>query len=219
MVMLARPMIRTVNPQKLVRDIIVIGASAGGIEAVFQLISKLPRDLPATLGVVIHRGAVATANWATMFSRQSQLPVLEPKQRQRLKRGVVYVAPSDRHMRFETDHVSLDRSNKEHFTRPAVDPLFCSAASVYAARVVGVVLTGGGHDGMRGLVAITAAGGLSLVQQPSEAQSASMPEYALAHDHVHAALPLDVLANVLPRLAHGFEVDIETRSASIARTV
>ena len=116
---------------------------------------------------------------------------------------VVYVAPADCHMTFEHENIVLTRGSKEHHTRPAVDPLFISAAVAYGPHVVGVVLTGGGHDGMQGLLDITTAGGLSLVQKPSEAEHISMPEYAIAHDHVRAALTVDEIGDALVLLARG----------------
>ena len=196
------------NRQKLVRDVIVIGASAGGISAVTEVLSRLPADLPAFIGVVIHRGAVTRADWSRTLGRKTQLRVVEPSDGAALSRGVVYVAKADCHMTFEHERVGLDGGAKEHFTRPAVDPLFISAASSYGARVVGVILTGGGHDGMQGLLHITTAGGLSLVQKPSEADHASMPEYAIAHDHVLAALTVDEIGDALVLLAQGQAVQI-----------
>ena len=111
-------------------------------------------------------------------------------------------------MMFERDRIELSGGTKEHHTRPAVDPLFTSVALAYGPRVVGVVLTGGGHDGMRGLLEVTRAGGLSLVQKPSEAEHASMPEYAIAHDHVIAALTVDEIGDALVLLARGCAVPI-----------
>ena len=124
-----------------------------------------------------------------------------------------YVAPADCHMMFERDRIALSGGTKEHHTRPAVDPLFTSAALAYGPRVVGVVLTGGGHDGMRGLLEVTRAGGLSLVQKPSEAEHASMPEYAIAHDHVRAALTVDKIGDALVLLARGGAVPIGATEA------
>jgi two-component system chemotaxis response regulator CheB len=112
-------------------------------------------------------------------------------------------------MTFSNDHVRLDHDAKQHFTRPAVDPLFVSAAKAYGPRVVAVILTGGGHDGMQGLLRVTSEGGLSLVQKPSEAQEASMPRYAMAHDHVRAALPVGEIAAALVLLARGCEVPLD----------
>jgi two-component system chemotaxis response regulator CheB len=120
-------------------------------------------------------------------------------------------------MRFEHDRIALDRGAKEHRTRPAVEPLFISAALAYGRRVVGVVLTSGGHDGMQGLLEVTTAGGLSLVQKPSEAVHASMPEYAIAHDHVRAALPIDEIGDALVLLARGAAVSIAATPLAIDR--
>ncbi len=198
----------SINPEKIARDVIVVGASAGGIRAVIELLSRLPEDLPAFIGVVIHRGAVSKSNWSTSLGMKTKLRVVEPTNGDALMRGVVYIAPADCHMRFEHDSIALDGGAKEHRTRPAVDPLFSSAAVAYGARVVGVVLTGGGHDGMLGLLAITTAGGLSLVQKPSEAEHASMPEYAIAHDHVRAALTVNEIGDALVLLARGGAVPI-----------
>jgi two-component system chemotaxis response regulator CheB len=125
---------------------------------------------------------------------------------------MVYIAPADCHMTFEHDRIVLDGGPKEHRTRPAVDPLFSSVARAYGSRVVGVVLTGGGHDGMQGLLHITMAGGLSLVQKPSDAEHASMPEYAIAHDHVRAALTVDEIGDALVLLARGCAVPVGATS-------
>jgi two-component system, chemotaxis family, protein-glutamate methylesterase/glutaminase len=199
----------TLNPLKIARDVVVIGASTGGHRAVVEILSRLPADLPAFIGVVIHRGAVSNADWSISLGYKTKLRVLEPTQGALLTRGVVYIAPSDCHMTFAEGRISLDGGAKEHFTRPAVDPLFISAARAYGARVVAVVLTGGGHDGMQGLLRVTTAGGLCLVQKPSQADQASMPEYAIAHDHVRAALSVDEIGDALALLARGQAVPVD----------
>ena len=183
------------------RDVIVAGASAGGVQAIVAMLSRLPADLPAFIGVVIHRGDHSQANWSRALGSKTQLRVVEPADGDPLTRGVVYIAPSDCHMRFENDHIALDGDAKKHYTRPAVDPLFTSAAFSYGPRVLGIVLTGGGHDGMQGLLDITTAGGLSIVQSPSEAKDASMPEHAVTYDHVCALLSIDRIGNAIALLA------------------
>jgi len=198
-----------INPLKIVRDVVVIGASAGGISAVIEILSRLPEDLPAFIGVVIHRGAQSKSNWSDTLGSKTKPRVVEPANGELLTRGVVYIAPSDLHMTFGHGRVSLDHEAKQNFTRPAVDPLFVSAAHAYGPRVVAVVLTGGGHDGMQGLLQVTKAGGLCLVQKPSEAEHASMPAYAIEHDHVRAALTVDKIADALVLLARGCAVAIE----------
>lgn len=206
-----------INADRVVRDVIVIGASAGGIRAVIDVLARLSADLPAFIGVVIHRGAVSADNWSQVIGMKTSLRVVEPADGDALERGVVYVAPADCHMRFERDRVRLDGDAKKHFTRPAVDPLFSSAALAYGPRVVAVVLTGGGHDGMLGLLDVSTAGGLALVQKPSEAADASMPTYAIAHDHVLAALGVDEIGDALAQLARGEVVGISAAEAAAAR--
>ena len=203
----------SINPEKIARDVIVVGASAGGIRAVIEVLSRLPADLPAFIGVVIHRGAASTSNWSDTLGMKTKLRVVEPSDGDSLTRGVVYIAPADCHMTFKDDRIALDGGAKEHRTRPAVDRLFSSAASAYGPRVVGVVLTGGGHDGMKGLLDVTTAGGLSLVQKPSEAEHASMPEFAIAHDHVLAALTVDEIGDAILLLARGGTVPISVSDA------
>lgn len=204
------------SSQRIVRDVVVVGASAGGVQAVIELLSRLPADLPAFLGVVIHRWPKSTSNWARVLGMKTGLRVVEPTDGEPLAHGFVYVAPADCHMRFEHDLIALDRGAVEHRTRPAVDPLFISAARAYGPRVLGAVLTGGGHDGMQGLLAVTEAGGLSVVQKPSEAEHDSMPEYAIAHDHVCAALSIDDLGDAIVLLARGqvAPVDVSVRADS-----
>jgi two-component system, chemotaxis family, protein-glutamate methylesterase/glutaminase len=201
-------MVTSINQKEIVRDVIVIGASAGGIRAVIEVLSRLPADLPAFMGVVIHRGADSSSSWASVVGMKTKLRVVEPTRGDPLTSGFVYIAPADCHMTFEHGRIGLDGGAKEHHTRPAVDPLFASAAREYGPRVVGVVLTGGGHDGMQGLLDVTTAGGLSLVQKPSEAEHSSMPEYAIAHDHVRAALTVDEIGDALVLLVRGQAVSI-----------
>jgi two-component system chemotaxis response regulator CheB len=206
----------SLNPHRIVRDVVVIGASAGGIQAVVELLARLPADLPAFIGIVIHRGNRSWADWSEVLGRKARMRLVEPADGDVLTRGTVYIAPADCHMRFEHGRIALDRGAKEHHTRPAVDPLFRSAALAYGNRVVAIVLTGGGHDGMLGLVAVEAAGGLALVQEPSEAEQSSMPAYAIAHDDVVAALPLDALGDALVPLARGEDV-VHVKLAKLAQ--
>jgi two-component system, chemotaxis family, protein-glutamate methylesterase/glutaminase len=199
---------RSINTEKQTRNVIVIGASAGGIEATTEVLSQLPADLPATIGVVIHRGARSALDWSVMLGRKTRLRVVEPADGDHLAHGVVYVAPSDFHLIFAGGKSHLEHGEKIHHTRPAVDPLFMSAALEYKSRVVGVVLTGGGHDGLQGLIDIKAAGGISLAQKPTEAQQASMPTQAIIGNHVDAVLSLDEIGAALALLANGEAVRV-----------
>jgi two-component system chemotaxis response regulator CheB len=130
--------------------------------------------------------------------------------------GRAYLAPPDLHLLIEEAHFRLRRTPKVNFTRPAVDPLFQSAAATYGPRVVGVLLSGEGRDGVSGLMAIKAAGGLSIVQDPAEASHPSMPAKAIIHDLVDAILPLKCIASVLLSLAAGHAVDL-TPSLALER--
>lgn len=199
---------RSINTEKQPRDVIVIGASAGGIEAIIEVLSKLPADLPATIGVVIHRGSRSITDWSAMLGRKTRLRVVEPADGDHLAHGVVYVAPADFHMIFAGGKSRLEHGRKINYTRPAVDPLFMSAALEYKSRVVGVVLTGGGQDGLQGLISIKAAGGISLAQKPTEAQDASMPRHAISSSHVDAVLSLDEIGAALVLLANGKAVRV-----------
>ena len=191
------------NPSGQPRDIITIGASAGGVQAVMYLLAKLPKDLPAAVGIVLHRTPYHETRLPMVLGRDAVLRVIEPEDGAPLEQGVVYVAPRDQHMMFGVDTVHLGRGPREHLTRPAIDPLFRSAAAAHGPRVVGVLLTGYGGDGVPGLIHIKRGGGISLVQDPEEAQHPTMPRRAIAEDDVDAILALDGIATALVHLAHG----------------
>jgi two-component system chemotaxis response regulator CheB len=195
------------NVDEIRRDVVVIGASAGGIAAASSLLSMLPADLPATLCLVIHRGARSAVDWSTMLGRSTTLRVVEPADGDTLTHGCVYVAPSDRHMTLKDRGVFLDDGPKQHYTRPAIDPLFTSASKEYGPRVLAVLLSGSGKDGTEGLLSVTSSAGIALVQSPAEAEHGSMARYALSHDHVSAALRVDGLAAAIDALARGKRYD------------
>jgi two-component system chemotaxis response regulator CheB len=137
---------------------------------------------------------------------RSAIPVLEVIEARLLEPGYIYVAPRDQHLRIEGKTLQLSRGPKEQHTRPAIDPLFKSAAASLGSRVVGVLLSGTGDDGVSGLIAITAGGGITLVQDPVEAAYPQMPRSAIINDRVQAALPVSDLADVLTQLARGESV-------------
>lgn len=179
--------------------IIVIGASAGGVAALRTLVSQLPPDLPAAVLIVLHVGAFPSLLPALLAS-SGPLPAEHAQDGQRLSPGRIYVAPPDNHLLVEEDMVRLLRSAKEHHSRPAIDPLFRSAALAHGARVVGVVLTGHLDDGTAGLQAIKACGGIAIVQHPADAQEPSMPLSAMRHVAVDHCLPVDQIGPVLTGL-------------------
>jgi len=185
------------------KDIVVIGASAGGVAALQTLFKALPPDLPAVVATVLHRSPYFESMLAAVLGRVSMLPVSEPMHGEPFQLGRIYVAPRDHHMMFDGARFALSRGAKEHHTRPAVDPLFRSAAEWHGRRVIGVILTGSGDDGVSGLIKIKNLGGLSIAQDPDEAPHDSMPQQAIRRDHVDAVLRLTELASQLPRLVAG----------------
>jgi two-component system, chemotaxis family, protein-glutamate methylesterase/glutaminase len=196
-----------INASQLRRDVFVIGGSAGSIEALLQLLGALPAELPATVGIVLHRSPHFESKLAQVFQRSSRLPIVEPAHGERISEQRVYVAPRDQHMLFEDGVVQVNRGPRQHFTRPAVDPLFISAAEAYGPRVVGILLSGGGDDGTSGLIAIKAKDGLTIAQDPLEARHSSMPASGIRHDRVDAVLKLEEMAPVIEALAHGRSVN------------
>lgn len=189
------------------RDVITIGASAGGVQALMHLLAKLPADLPAIVGIVLHRSPHHETRLPFVLGRHAGLKVIEPESGDPLDHGVVYVAPRDQHLLFEGGRASLSRGPREHLTRPAIDPLFRSAATEFGARVTGILLTGFGGDGVPGLLRIKAAGGISIVQDPREATHPTMPRRAIAEDHVDAILTLDGIAAAIVNLVEGAPLD------------
>ena len=197
---------RVINPQRLRRDVLVVGASAGGVTALRELFAKLPSDIEAAIAVVLHRSPVVESALPSVLGSRSSLPVQEAVDGMPLRRGWIHLAPRDQHLRIEGKTLRLSRGPKEQHTRPAIDPLFRSAAASDGARVVGVLLSGTGDDGVSGLISITAAGGISLVQDPLEATFPQMPRSALFNDRVQAALPIADMADLLTQLARGESV-------------
>ncbi len=187
---------RTINAEGIKRDIIVVGASAGGVMALIELFTSFPPRMPATIGVVLHRSA-EKGELAYVLSRRSALPVIEPDRKTALKHAHIYLAPPDHHLLYDPRGAVVQRGPKEHGTRPAIDPLFRSAAATYGRRVVGVLLTGAGEDGVSGLIAISQASGLTVTQDPEEAYMPYMPLNALRMDDVDGVLRLKEMASAL----------------------
>jgi two-component system, chemotaxis family, protein-glutamate methylesterase/glutaminase len=202
-------MSKVINQERLVRDFIAIGASAGGVTALMQLLELLPRDLPAAVTIVLHRSPYHETQLPFVLGRRAGLTVIEPVDGAPVERNVVYVAPRDQHMVMYDGVVRLDRGPKQHRTRPAIDPLFRSAAATYGNRVVGILLSGMGGDGVTGLIDIKHAGGISLVQSPREAQFPTMPNRAIKEDDVDGAFTVAGIAEAIVALAAGGTVEPE----------
>ena len=190
-----------INSEKMVRDVIVVGASAGGFHAVIDLLARLPAELPAFIGIVIHRGAASTSNWSTSLGRKTKLTVVEPANGDRLKRGVVYIAPGDRHLlvvqRGASIVTKLNDAPPENSCRPAVDVLFRSVARVYGRSALAVVLTGMGQDGRRGGMELSATGAEIVAQDEQSSVVWGMPGAIVNNGLANAVLPLDDVAAYL----------------------
>jgi two-component system chemotaxis response regulator CheB len=187
-------------------DIAVIGASAGGVEALIRLAGALPQDLPMAVFVVVHYPEEAPNTLPHLLSRAGPLAATNPRDGDPIEHGRIYVAAPGSHLQVKEGWVRLTRGPKENYHRPAIDPLFRTAALAYGARVVGVVLSGADGDGTAGLQAVKQRGGVAIVQDPHEASFARMPKSALEYVEVDHCLPLDGIAALLSRLA------TETRS-------
>ena len=199
------------------RGIPVIGASAGGVTALQELFAALPDPLPGVIAAVLHRSPLFESVLPMVLGLLTTQRILEPEEEASADRGHIYVAPRDRHLTFADGHFALTRGPKQHHTRPAIDPLFRTAAQAYGARVVGVVLTGGGDDGVDGLIAIKHAGGISIAQDPDEAPHPWMPRSAILYDHVDLVLPLLEIAPALVTLAQGGSLGGNSKRHDVAR--
>ncbi len=183
------------------RDIVVIGASAGGVESLRSLVRGLSPDLPAAVFVVMHVQPYAVSRLPEILARSCPLPVDHARDGDRIVPGRIYVAPPDRHLLLRPGRVELTRGPRENHTRPAVDPLFRSAARAYGRRVAGVVLSGALYDGAAGVLAVKTRGGAAVVQDPTEAAVDGMPRSALRLVEVDHVLPVAEIAPLLVRLA------------------
>jgi two-component system chemotaxis response regulator CheB len=181
------------------RDTIVVGASAGSLDTLRAIAQALPGDFPGTVFIVTHIGQ-SRSILPDLLSRAGRLTVSHPREEEPIRKCHIYVAPPDRHMLIEGDKVCLSRGPREHFTRPAVDPLFRSAARHCGRQVIGVVLSGGGSDGAIGLAAIQDAGGLAVVEDPSDATFPDMPQTAASITRPHFLVRATEIPALLVRL-------------------
>ena len=183
------------------RDVVVIGASAGGIEALRAVVGAFPAGLPAAVLVVLHIPRSSPSALPRILDRSGALPASHAVNGEPLRHGRIYVAPADHHLLVRDGSIGLSRGPTENGHRPAVDPLFRSAARAYGPRVVGVVLSGARDDGTAGLATVRARGGVTVVQEPDEALHPSMPRSAIEHDAVDHVLPAANIGTLIATLA------------------
>ena len=189
-------------------ELVAIGASWGGMDAIGSVLEELPETFELPIVVAQHRGTQTGEELLErILARHARLPVAAATDKEPLEPGHVYVAPADYHLIVEPGHLSLSTEELVQFARPSVDVLFESAADAYAERTVGVLLTGANEDGAAGLEAIAAAGGFTIAQDPATAARPDMPAAAIARGAARRVLPLreigGLLASLRPALRAG----------------
>jgi two-component system chemotaxis response regulator CheB len=175
-------------------EIIVVGASAGGLSAIERLLGALPRGFPVPIVVVQHRSRESSDAYAEVIGSRTSLPVREIEDGDPLRGPGVYLAPPDYHVLIEPGHTALSIDDPVSYSRPSIDVLFESAADAYGSRVCAVLLTGANADGAKGLVRVKQAGGFAIVQDPATAESPEMPTAGIAAANVDRVLGLDRIA-------------------------
>ncbi|HVG06792.1 MAG TPA: chemotaxis protein CheB [Thermoanaerobaculia bacterium] len=182
------------------RDIILIGASAGGVQALTEVVGGLPCDLPAAVFIVLHISPYGRSAMPLILTRAGNLPAVHATDGQPIQMGHVYVAPPDHHLMLQDGFIRLSRAPTENAQRPSVDVLFRTAAQAYGRRTVAVVLTGNLDDGTAGLAVVKRYGGTAVVQEPEDADYPSMPQSAIANVDIDYVMPLEGLPELLVEL-------------------
>ncbi|MDT5060941.1 MAG: two-component system, chemotaxis family, protein-glutamate methylesterase/glutaminase [Acidobacteriota bacterium] len=183
-------------------EIVVIGASYGGLSALQILLSELSPEFSLPVVIVQHRRKDGDDGLCEYLRKRSRLPLIEPNDKEKVEPGCVYLAPRDYHLLIEKSIFALSTESPVGFARPSIDVLFESAADVYRERIIGVILTGANRDGAKGLAKIKSFGGMALVQDPESAESPAMPEAAISATAVDSILPLPEIAPFLNKLCH-----------------
>jgi two-component system, chemotaxis family, protein-glutamate methylesterase/glutaminase len=188
-------------------EIIVVGASWGGLDAVGRLLGDLPIQVDAPVVIAQHRHSTsASGGLPELLGLRVKRPVLDVEDKMTIERGRVYIAPPDYHLLVERGTFALSVDERVQFARPSIDVLFESAAHTYGAGVIGIILTGANEDGAAGLAAIKARGGVALVQDPSGAERRTMPDAAIAATVADAVLPVEEMGPFLYGLCSAEEV-------------
>ena len=184
-------------------DVVAVGASLGGLDAVRALLRNIPEDFPAPIVIAQHRMTDPEGLLVDLLAGKSRLPVLEPDDKEPILRGHVYVAPPEYHLIVERGYFALSTDEPVVHARPSIDVLFESAAEAYGEAVVGVLLTGMSRDGTYGLKRIRECGGYALVQDPKTAEGRVMPQAAIESEVADRVLPLEEIAAYLMDLSVG----------------
>lgn len=188
-------------------ELIVVGTSLGGLNALVALLGRLPADLPVPIAVVQHRGAADDASLADLLQQATALRVIEADDKMPLEAATVYLAPADYHLLVEErGWLSLSTDAPVRSARPSIDALFETAADAYGRAVAGVLLTGASADGAAGLAHIKRCGGHTIVQDPASAESPTMPSAGIAAAPVDYIVPLDRMSELLVMLGEGTRV-------------
>jgi two-component system, chemotaxis family, protein-glutamate methylesterase/glutaminase len=179
--------------------IVLIGGSAGSLEALLQFLPLLRADLPFPIVIIMHRKASGDASLGELLGIKTGLRFKEIEDKDSLNAGTIYIAPGDYHLLFEKDKqtLSLDYSEKVNFSRPSIDVCFSSAADVFGSGLTGILLSGANADGTEGLAAIRAAGGITIVQHPEEAEVSIMPQHAIDKNVAAHILYNEEIANFI----------------------
>jgi two-component system, chemotaxis family, protein-glutamate methylesterase/glutaminase len=182
------------------RDIVVVGASAGGVEALRTLARSLPKDFPAAMFVVVHIPTDSPSHLPRILERSGPLPATHATDGEPIVPGRIYVAPPNHHLLLKRGTAWVIYGPKENGHRPSIDPLFRTAARAYGSRVIGVVLSGNLNDGSHGLRVVKHYGGTAVVQDPDDALYAGMPAAAIEHADVDHVFPIAAIGDLLTRL-------------------
>jgi two-component system chemotaxis response regulator CheB len=186
-----------------VPNVIVIGASAGGVEPLRYIVRALPADFPAAIFIVMHLSPLSPSVLPNILGTRGRMKVGGAVDGQPIEPANVYVAPPDMHLLVEPGYMRLSRGPRENRHRPAIDPLFRSAARSYGSRVIGIVLTGMLDDGAQGLHVVKSQGGIAIVQDPEEAAFNPMPLSAMKNNHVDYVLKVAEMPKKIMQLVDG----------------
>jgi len=196
------------------KKVVVIGASAGGIDALTQVLSRLPAGFPAAILVVQHLRSDRQTRLPELLSHHSSLRVCPAQHGQPLEAGVVYIAIPGQHLHIQNGRLALSLEEPVHYMRPSADVLFTSAAQAFAHNVIGVILSGTGVDGAQGCLAIKAKGGMTIAQDESTSRHFAMPKAAINAGAIDYVLPVEQIADEITALIdkEGVKICRETKA-------